>query len=181
MSAILTRRRTTVKNDRTDLEMLKGEENDKDHSAKTGPIDRRSRSAATRLIPSGAPRSADTLCLRQLGRLINGSSWSAFLNTQCGDSHAGGPVSRGLCDSSSFRHGSQHRARHEHQVGTQTLGADKELRFFFIFLGDIHQPLHVSTNADAGGNCEGTTGFNGSDELHAAWDVAMVKRVMKPT
>jgi S1/P1 Nuclease len=66
-------------------------------------------------------------------------------------------------------------------VGTRTFGPDKELRFLIHFLGDIHQPLHVSTNADAGGNCEHTTGFSGSDELHAAWDTAMVKLVKKPT
>jgi hypothetical protein len=66
-------------------------------------------------------------------------------------------------------------------AGTETFGPDKELRFLIHFLGDIHQPLHVATNADAGGNCEKTTGFPGSMELHASWDTALVKLVMKPT
>jgi hypothetical protein len=66
-------------------------------------------------------------------------------------------------------------------VGTQSFGPDKQLRFLIHFFGDIHQPLHVSTNADAGGNCERTTGFNGSDELHATCDTALVQLVMKPT
>jgi hypothetical protein len=65
--------------------------------------------------------------------------------------------------------------------GTRTFGPDKELRFLIHFLGDIHQPLHVSTNADAGGNCEQTTGFNDVTELHASWDLSMVRLVMKPT
>lgn len=65
--------------------------------------------------------------------------------------------------------------------GTRTFGPDKELRFLIHFLGDIHQPLHVSTNADAGGNCELTTGFDDAKELHASWDVSMVRLVMKPT
>jgi hypothetical protein len=53
-------------------------------------------------------------------------------------------------------------------AGAQTFGPDKELRFLIHFIGDIHQPLHASTNADAGGNCEKTTGFTDSNELHAA-------------
>ena len=65
--------------------------------------------------------------------------------------------------------------------GTRTFGPDKQLRFLIHFLGDIHQPLHVSTNADAGGNCEQTTGFDDAIELHASWDRSMVRLVMKPT
>lgn len=64
---------------------------------------------------------------------------------------------------------------------TATFAPDKQLRFLIHFLGDIHQPLHVSTDADAGGNCETTTGFNGVNELHASWDVAMVSLVKKST
>ena len=43
------------------------------------------------------------------------------------------------------------------------------LRFIIHFMGDLHQPLHCATNADAGGNCLHTKGF-GATELHAAWD-----------
>jgi hypothetical protein len=64
---------------------------------------------------------------------------------------------------------------------TRTFAADKELRFLIHFLGDIHQPLHASTNADAGGNCVKVTGLDPSDQLHAVWDVALVKLVKKPT
>jgi hypothetical protein len=64
---------------------------------------------------------------------------------------------------------------------TRTFAVDKELRFLIHLFGDIHQPLHASTNADAGGNCEKATGFTGSTNLHAVWDTAIVKLVMKPT
>src|SRR5262245_20565678 len=56
---------------------------------------------------------------------------------------------------------------------TKTFGVDQELRFLIHFLGDIHQPLHASTNADAGGNCVKVTGFSGSDNLHSTWDTAL--------
>jgi hypothetical protein len=64
---------------------------------------------------------------------------------------------------------------------TRTFAVDKELRFLIHLFGDIHQPLHVSTNADAGGNCEKTTGFTGSSNLHSVWDTAIVTLVEKPT
>jgi hypothetical protein len=64
---------------------------------------------------------------------------------------------------------------------TRTFPVDKELRFLVHLFGDIHQPLHASTNADAGGNCEKATGFNGSSNLHSVWDTALVKLVKKPT
>jgi nuclease S1 len=51
----------------------------------------------------------------------------------------------------------------------------KELRFLVHFLGDIHQPLHCVTNADAGGNCIKETGYTLKfPELHAVWDDALV-------
>ncbi len=49
----------------------------------------------------------------------------------------------------------------------------EQLKFLIHFLGDIHQPLHCATNADAGGNCIPTSGF-GQSELHAVWDSGMV-------
>jgi nuclease S1 len=64
---------------------------------------------------------------------------------------------------------------------TVTFGVDKELRFLIHFVGDIHQPLHTITNADAGGNCEKVTGFDGSPKLHSAWDNALVGLIEKPT
>ena len=52
--------------------------------------------------------------------------------------------------------------------------AAAQLKFLIHFVGDIHQPLHAATNADAGGNCIKTKGF-GQSELHAVWDTGLVK------
>lgn len=49
---------------------------------------------------------------------------------------------------------------------------DLELRFLVHFLGDIHQPLHAATDADAGGNC--IKSKNMGREMHAIWDTALV-------
>jgi hypothetical protein len=55
----------------------------------------------------------------------------------------------------------------------------KELRFLVHFLGDIHQPLHRATNADAGGNCIKETGYQLQyPELHAVWDTGLVDEVI---
>jgi hypothetical protein len=56
----------------------------------------------------------------------------------------------------------------------------KELRFLVHFLGDIHQPLHCATNADAGGNCIKEQGFTlRFPDLHSVWDTALVDENIK--
>ncbi len=52
--------------------------------------------------------------------------------------------------------------------------ATGQLMFLIHFYGDIHQPLHCATNADAGGNCLKTERDFGSDQLHATWDGGLV-------
>jgi len=54
----------------------------------------------------------------------------------------------------------------------------EELKFLIHFVGDVHQPLHASTNQDAGGNCVKTKGFSAS-ELHAVWDTGLVEKIKK--
>ena len=62
---------------------------------------------------------------------------------------------------------------------TLVFGLPIELRFLVHFLGDIHQPLHCATNADAGGNCIKETGYELQfPELHAVWDTGLVVEVM---
>ena len=56
---------------------------------------------------------------------------------------------------------------------------DLELRFLVHFMGDIHQPLHAATNADAGANCVKATGLVPSNELHAVWDTALVELIIE--
>jgi hypothetical protein len=54
----------------------------------------------------------------------------------------------------------------------------KEVAFLIHFAGDIHQPLHCSTDADAGGNCVNVAGFEPISNLHAAWDITLVRNLM---
>ena len=63
----------------------------------------------------------------------------------------------------------------------QTFGVARQLRFLIHFLGDIHQPLHATTNADAGGNCVAVTGFAEPTQLHATWDIELVGLIEKQT
>ena len=61
------------------------------------------------------------------------------------------------------------------------------LRFVIHFAGDIHQPLHASTNNDLGGNCVPVTFFGQAPEesppgsgsfhpnLHSIWDVDIIE------
>jgi hypothetical protein len=62
------------------------------------------------------------------------------------------------------------------------------LRFIIHFAGDMHQPLHISTNNDRGGNCVpviylGKKPVKSSGkfrpELHGIWDTDIVEGLMK--
>jgi hypothetical protein len=62
------------------------------------------------------------------------------------------------------------------------------LRFIIHFVGDLHQPLHATTNSDRGSNCvpikylrRNPHASNGSytPNLHAIWDTDMVERDME--
>jgi len=61
----------------------------------------------------------------------------------------------------------------------KTFTPPQEARCLIHFLGDIHQPLHGSTNADAGGNRVDVNGFSGSSQVHAVWDNALVNAAIK--
>lgn len=54
----------------------------------------------------------------------------------------------------------------------------RELAFLMHFAGDIHQPLHCVSDADAGGNCVNVVGFEPMRNLHAVWDVTLVNQLM---
>jgi len=54
----------------------------------------------------------------------------------------------------------------------------KELAFLMHFAGDIHQPLHCVSDADAGGNCVNVIGFDPMHNLHAVWDITLVNKLM---
>jgi hypothetical protein len=64
------------------------------------------------------------------------------------------------------------------------------LRFLVHFVGDLHQPLHATTNGDRGGNCVPVTYYdrapqenpngNGdySPNLHGVWDSSTIRTLM---
>jgi len=62
------------------------------------------------------------------------------------------------------------------------------LRFLLHFVGDLHQPLHTTTNGDRGGNCVPVTYHDRAPEqnpngdfspnLHAVWDTSMIRTLM---
>lgn len=62
------------------------------------------------------------------------------------------------------------------------------LRFIIHFVGDLHQPLHATTNSDRGGNCVPVkffrrnphpSGGSFTPNLHGIWDTDMVEREME--
>ena len=53
-------------------------------------------------------------------------------------------------------------------------GAAGDLAFLIHFVGDIHQPLHTTTNADRGGTCQQVNVAPAEKNLHYAWDDAVV-------
>jgi hypothetical protein len=56
-------------------------------------------------------------------------------------------------------------------------GADGALAFVLHFVGDLHQPLHASTNDDRGGNCRPATTHPPSTQLHDTWDRVVVTQL----
>jgi hypothetical protein len=62
------------------------------------------------------------------------------------------------------------------------------LRYLIHFIGDLHQPLHTTTNGDRGGNCFPVTYYaqppkpdqfrNVRPNLHAVWDERTIDRIM---
>lgn len=49
------------------------------------------------------------------------------------------------------------------------------LRFLVHMTGDLHQPLHVGTGEDRGGNDEIVLWFDEAANLHAVWDTEILK------
>ena len=58
-----------------------------------------------------------------------------------------------------------------------TWSESKELVFLIHFAGDIHQPLHCVSDADAGGNCVNVVGYEPMHNLHAVWDITLVNKL----
>ena len=54
------------------------------------------------------------------------------------------------------------------------------LKFIVHFVGDIHQPLHVSPRGDRGGNDIQVRILGGSANLHSVWDSRLIATLDKP-
>ena len=72
--------------------------------------------------------------------------------------------------------------------GASTADNAAALRFVIHFLGDMHQPLHIATNNDRGGNCVPVKYVNTNPrldrgkftpELHSVWDDNLVDAAMQ--
>ncbi len=51
---------------------------------------------------------------------------------------------------------------------------EEKLKMLIHLVGDIHQPLHVGTGEDQGGNLIDVEWFNNSSNLHRVWDSEMI-------
>jgi hypothetical protein len=54
------------------------------------------------------------------------------------------------------------------------------LKYLVHFVGDLHQPLHVSNNQDRGGNNVAVTFRGLSTNLHAVWDTEILRSALGP-
>jgi len=54
------------------------------------------------------------------------------------------------------------------------------LKYLVHFVGDIHQPLHVSDNNDRGGNDVMVIFLGYSTNLHAVWDTGIIEAALGP-
>ena len=53
------------------------------------------------------------------------------------------------------------------------------LKFLVHFVGDVHQPLHVSYARDKGGNDIKVWFFDNDTNLHSLWDSGLIRRTQK--
>jgi hypothetical protein len=53
------------------------------------------------------------------------------------------------------------------------------LKYLVHFIGDIHQPLHASSNNDRGGNEVTVTFMGRQTNLHAVWDTGIIEPAVK--
>lgn len=67
--------------------------------------------------------------------------------------------------------------RIEKELKSESLGKEKEaeaLKMLVHLIGDIHQPLHVGTGEDMGGNQRKVKWFWDNTNLHSVWDTKMI-------
>ncbi|MDZ4754564.1 MAG: S1/P1 nuclease [Phycisphaerae bacterium] len=55
------------------------------------------------------------------------------------------------------------------------------LRLLLHFVGDIHQPFHVSYKEDRGGNMLSLSAFGEKSNIHRVWDTDLIRRRLRDT
>jgi hypothetical protein len=65
-------------------------------------------------------------------------------------------------------------AKRLHDSDYDKWGAAGDFAFLIHFVGDIYEPLHAATNADRNGICQRVEVVPAEDNLHYAWDDAVV-------
>ncbi|ONK81495.1 uncharacterized protein A4U43_C01F29730 [Asparagus officinalis] len=65
------------------------------------------------------------------------------------------------------------------QDPSNTYNLTESLMFLAHFVGDIHQPLHVSFESDEGGNTIIVHWYRRKSNLHHVWDVNIIETAMK--
>lgn len=75
-------------------------------------------------------------------------------------------------------------ARHADLLRTSKTDEDRAEALFFLghWVGDVHQPLHVSYSDDRGGNSIGPIhgGFYESTHMHGVWDSGIIANLVGP-
>lgn len=66
---------------------------------------------------------------------------------------------------------------HRGERSTGSWSDTDALRFVIHFVGDLHQPLHASSDADLGGNCIKLQAYDAKN-LHSLWDGGMLKHIL---
>jgi len=89
-------------------------------------------------------------------------------------------VSEAFCDENCVLHGIAFHAERLADGQLEKWERAEALIFLGHWVGDLHQPLHISFADDRGGNSVRTSGLYGSMKLHAVWDSGIIERAMGP-
>ncbi len=87
------------------------------------------------------------------------------------------------CGGDCVLHGIEHHLARFRDAGLRD-GARAEALFFLAhWIGDVHQPLHVSYADDLGGNRTPVTGayYEPIDRLHGVWDTGIIRKARGTT
>lgn len=141
------------------------------------------------LEPQTVQRVRELLALENVATLADVSTWADEIRTQRPETapwhYVNIPISASTIDvgydvARDCPHNDCVVAKIEYFEGVLADGQAAErqrleaLKFLVHFVGDIHQPLHVSNNSDRGGNGVAVTFRGNLTNLHAVWDTGIL-------